>query len=316
MKQRNPKFTFIFSLLILLASNTSFADSMWYPGIVKIYDSDLVVDANYVRQNEDFFWIKINDVLRGEKYALRRGDVLRIVNTTSGSCGFSFSITDYTQGRFYLKKAGKTQFKLINNSSTGIDYISNDSTNFYFSHSTFKLKTSEFNRYIKEFQTCYDKYPESMMFSTIVSDSVIALKAKQNPLIAYFESSYRQVQDIEHFQRRILSKDDNGVEYNRANQLDAPPLFNNGKSTTEMFSYISAKIKIPIVDEGIQHVVFIRILVLANGTIGKIKVAYSGYPELNDEALEIIKNMPKWKAAHENGVTKDCLLTIPIYFNK
>ena len=65
----NLKFLVVFLFHLSLSLQLQ-AEGQWFPGIAKVYESDVIVEAIYVRQTNDHFWIKINKVLRGEQLSL------------------------------------------------------------------------------------------------------------------------------------------------------------------------------------------------------------------------------------------------------
>jgi TonB family protein len=60
--------------------------------------------------------------------------------------------------------------------------------------------------------------------------------------------------------------------------------------------------------------VFLQFVVTSNGELENIKVLQSLDPEYDQIALEIVKNMPRWKPADENGKPIDFYYFLPVTF--
>ncbi len=314
--QMNHKIVIVLHVLMFLSLQL-LADAQWYPGIAKVYESDVIVEASYVRQTDDHFWIKIKEVLRGEKYGLEAGDYVRVNITTNGSCGFSFKISDYDLGRFYLKKLEGT-WQLLRNSSTGLDHLKagTDSTCFHFGSKSFNYLKKDFNRNLIEFQTCYEMYSEGWGFYTIKPDEFIIRKTVTNRLIKHFEDVFRSVRDLQHMNHRLVNMFDERTNTHRMVwSVDQLPLFDGGRSNTALLSYLSSNVKSPIVDSTKQHSAFVSLLILKDGSIGEIEFPYFSHITENDMALEIIEQMPLWKAALLNEESVSCWVTIPVNLN-
>lgn len=67
-------------------------------------------------------------------------------------------------------------------------------------------------------------------------------------------------------------------------------------------------------ENGIEGVVSVAFIVKADGTIGSIKIVRMIDPDLEDESIRLVKGMPKWNPATEDGVAVDSKTEIEIPF--
>jgi TonB family protein len=86
--------------------------------------------------------------------------------------------------------------------------------------------------------------------------------------------------------------------------------------TAAMLSYIRQNIYYPEMakDNGIKGRVFISFLVDASGKVKDPTVLKSASAMLDNEALRVIRNMPRWTAAKKNGLPVTSKMVIPINF--
>lgn len=95
---------------------------------------------------------------------------------------------------------------------------------------------------------------------------------------------------------------------------DSTPAFPGGQEALEQ--YIAANIKYPktAADNGIEGVVGVAFTVKSDGSIGTIKISRMVDPDLEQEAIRLVKNMPTWTPAEKGGVAVDETVTLPIKF--
>lgn len=83
-----------------------------------------------------------------------------------------------------------------------------------------------------------------------------------------------------------------------------------------MTSYITENLVYP--DDakvnGIEGTVEVGFTVNPDGTLSQIKILRMIDPELEAEAIRLVKNMPKWTPADNNGVPKAAPATVKIKF--
>jgi len=84
-----------------------------------------------------------------------------------------------------------------------------------------------------------------------------------------------------------------------------------------LFKYLLTNITYPkeASDSGISGKVYVRFVVETNGTITGIEVLRGVHPLLDKEALRVVKSMPNWSPAKQNGKAVRVYYTLPINFN-
>ena len=80
--------------------------------------------------------------------------------------------------------------------------------------------------------------------------------------------------------------------------------------------YLESTIKYPneALKNGIQGKVFVSFIVIEDGTLSDIKVRQGVHPLLDNEALRVVNNMPKWIQGTKEGKPCKVSYTIPISF--
>ncbi|MCM1153626.1 MAG: energy transducer TonB [Muribaculum sp.] len=94
----------------------------------------------------------------------------------------------------------------------------------------------------------------------------------------------------------------------------ATPAFPGGDAALN--AYISENLKYPptAIDNGIEGTVEVNFTVKSDGTIGAIKIVRMVDPDLEQEAIRLVKNMPAWTPADSNGVAVDAPATVKVVF--
>ena len=94
----------------------------------------------------------------------------------------------------------------------------------------------------------------------------------------------------------------------------AAPQFPGGKQALD--EYIASNMKYPETakSNGIEGAVDVAFTVKADGTIGAIKIVRMLDPDLEAEAIRLVKNMPKWTPGDNNGTPVDAQTQVQINF--
>lgn len=92
------------------------------------------------------------------------------------------------------------------------------------------------------------------------------------------------------------------------------PEFKGGQSALD--NYISTNLRYPAraAENGIEGVVTLEFVVKADGSIGSIKVVRLIDPDLEAEAMRLVKSMPAWTPADKGGTPVDATVTLPVKF--
>lgn len=101
----------------------------------------------------------------------------------------------------------------------------------------------------------------------------------------------------------------------RAQELPTVPSYPGG--TDAMKSYIKENMHYPELakENGIEGTVVVEFIVKADGSIGNIKIVRMVDPDLEAEAIRLVKGMPKWNPSKLNGKPMDAEVGVPIEFS-
>ncbi len=96
--------------------------------------------------------------------------------------------------------------------------------------------------------------------------------------------------------------------------VDVRPSFPGGDE--KLMEWISQHIVYPpgCWESHIQGRVIIRFLIKADGSVGEAEIIRGVYPELDKEALRVVKSLPKFNPATLNGKAVEYWFTLPITF--
>ena len=86
--------------------------------------------------------------------------------------------------------------------------------------------------------------------------------------------------------------------------------------TGELMKYLSANVKYPAEasKKGIQGRVIVQFVVEKDGTISNVKVVNNADEQLKEEAIRVVKTMPKWVPGKQNGKEVRVKYTLPVTF--
>jgi periplasmic protein TonB len=84
----------------------------------------------------------------------------------------------------------------------------------------------------------------------------------------------------------------------------------------EMLNYLNSNIKYPQMarESGIQGTVFVKFVVEKNGSVSNVEILRGIGGGCDEEALRVIKNMPKWNPGKQNGLAVRVYFNIPMKF--
>lgn len=92
------------------------------------------------------------------------------------------------------------------------------------------------------------------------------------------------------------------------------PEYPGGKAALD--KYLADNMKYPqtAIDNGIEGVVDVAFIVKADGSIGAIKIVRMVDPDLESEAIRLVKGMPAWTPADQNGQPVDAQAQVEVNF--
>jgi protein TonB len=96
--------------------------------------------------------------------------------------------------------------------------------------------------------------------------------------------------------------------------VEQMPQFPGGDA--ELMKYISSNIKYPTMamENNIQGRVVVQFVVTKSGKIGEVKVVRSKDPDLDKEAVRVVKSLPNFIPGKMNGQAVNVWYTLPITF--
>ena len=96
--------------------------------------------------------------------------------------------------------------------------------------------------------------------------------------------------------------------------VEQKPAFPGGEAA--LMKWLSSNIVYPVMaqEEGAQGRVVVQFVVEKDGRIGQVKVVRGRHPELDKEAVRVVKSLPKFIPGKNNGQTVRWWFTLPVNF--
>ena len=150
-----------------------------------------------------------------------------------------------------------------------------------------------------------NKYLANYVYVFKKGDNDIYSKQEQNE----YESKSKE--------KNVIKEEQNESESNKifnGDDVDQQPSFPGG--TNALNTFIASNLKYPVVaqENGIQGRVVVKFIVEKDGSISNVEVDRSVYPSLDNEAMRVIKNMPKWIPGQINGKAVKVECSYPFVF--
>ena len=94
--------------------------------------------------------------------------------------------------------------------------------------------------------------------------------------------------------------------------VEQMPVFPGGDA--ELRKYLAQSVKYPVIaqENGIQGRVFVKFVIAADGSVTNVEVARPFDPNLDKEAVRVVKSMPKWTPGKQRGKAVRVSYTVPI----
>ena len=102
-------------------------------------------------------------------------------------------------------------------------------------------------------------------------------------------------------------------------QLDVKPEFPSGNQAINKWLDENMNYPIVAIENQIQAKVYVNFVVRSDGRIDNVKIVRgfhntSFHPSIENEAIRLVKSMPKWKAGQKDGKNVHSYFIIPIMF--
>lgn len=96
--------------------------------------------------------------------------------------------------------------------------------------------------------------------------------------------------------------------------VEQMPLFPGGDEALR--KYLATEVKYPVIaqENGIQGRVFVKFVIMPDGSVSNVEVARPFDPNLDKEAVRVVKSMPKWTPGKQRGKAVRVSYTVPINF--
>jgi protein TonB len=107
----------------------------------------------------------------------------------------------------------------------------------------------------------------------------------------------------------IIEDDDKDPPLRFVDEMPEPV---SGFDTMFQFIHNNLNYLVDTTNKGISGVVFIEFVVEKDGTISNVKLLAGVRPDLDNEALRVVKMLPKWKPGKCHGKPARCYFKIPV----
>ena len=156
----------------------------------------------------------------------------------------------------------------------------------------------------------------ALFFALSLMASVVVNAQKEDKAIVVISS-----ESVEHdYGDRVViyhvQKEDSGIVGNDGifQLVELQPEFPGGMA--ELIKYLKKNLRYPQIckEQGLQGRVIVQFVVNADSTITDVNVVKPVNPYLDQEALRVVKAMPKWKPGEQRGEPVRVRFTLPVTF--
>jgi periplasmic protein TonB len=96
--------------------------------------------------------------------------------------------------------------------------------------------------------------------------------------------------------------------------IQEKPMFEDGDAALIRYVAAHTKYPVPAQEQGIEGTVYIRFVVTKTGDVGQASVMRAVDPMLEEEALRVVKSLPRWTPGKNNGNPVNVWFIIPVKF--
>lgn len=92
------------------------------------------------------------------------------------------------------------------------------------------------------------------------------------------------------------------------------PVYPGGEKAMKEFIAANLRYPAPARENGVEGVINLRVTINADGTVGDVKVVRMVDPDLEKEAVRIVKKMPAWTPAVSEGEAVAGVVAVAVPF--
>lgn len=152
-------------------------------------------------------------------------------------------------------------------------------------------------------------------------------RRKQKGRGGFIQSTLRNKRDKKEYQRQFLKNQGRNAVTRSAigiDSIESSKIFDNVDEEASFpggiaacMKYIADNFRYPNIqgDCSIQGKIVVTFTVNEDGNLNDIKVKKSVYSDLDKEAVRVVKSMPKWIPAKQNGKAVKSKYTLPVYIH-
>ena len=127
----------------------------------------------------------------------------------------------------------------------------------------------------------------------------------------------------DHLDVAVISGEDDWAEILKVTEPDENSIFQVVEllpefpgGMAELMKYLQKNLRYPQIckEQGVQGRVFVQFVVNTDSTITDVNVIKSVNPHLDEEAVRVVKAMPKWNPGKQRGELVRVRFTLPVTF--
>ena len=124
----------------------------------------------------------------------------------------------------------------------------------------------------------------------------------------------------EGFQAQLHERNGGNKDYGEAlndstdRVVEEMPIFPGGELALRKFIAYSLRYPVVAQEHGIQGKVYVSFVIDKEGYVRDIKITKSVAPSLDNEAIRVVRKMPRWTPGRSDGKPVDVFFTVPVTF--
>lgn len=147
---------------------------------------------------------------------------------------------------------------------------------------------------------------------TLSLSTVSCFRNSNSPNISHLKKSIEKPTNSESHHEKMANRDTVVEKEIFVDIVEQMPQFPGGEQ--KLLKFIQDNLKYPNTESCVQGRVIVRFVVTKTGSIENIEVVRSLEPSFDQEAVRVVKLMPKWTPGKLNGENASVWFTLPINF--